>query len=213
MSQGVGDAPSDGVLRLEPLDANLNGYLEDTIVVDWQTPIVFERSRSLVAGLGDVEARLRAAFTFVRDEIAHSFDIETDELTCNASEVLRAGHGLCYAKSHLLVALIRSFGVPAGFGFQRLRSDGPDSAFVLHGFVGVRLPETGRWVPLDARGDNETLSTVFDLDTPSLAFVPDPALGEETLPGVHSKPLRHVVGMLSRGGTLTRVRRTLPGEV
>jgi len=213
VSQGVGEAPTDGALRLEPLDEHLNGYLEDTIVVDWQTPVVYERSRALTAGLGSVEERLRAAFTFVRDEIAHSFDIDTDELTCNASEVLRAGHGLCYAKSHLLVALIRAFGVPAGFAFQRLRSGGAGSDFVLHGFVGVRLPDSGRWVALDARGDNDEVSTVFSLDEPSLAFTPDPDLGEETLPGVHSKPVRHIVGMLSRGGTLTRVRRTLPGQV
>lgn len=200
-------------LRLEPLDPNINGYLEDTIVVDWQTPIVAERARALTAGHETLEDRLRAVFTFVRDEISHSFDIETDELTCNASEVLRAGHGLCYAKSHLLAALIRHCGVPAGFAFQRLRRDGPDSAFVLHGFVAAQVPGRGGWVALDARGDNDAVSTVFDLETPSLAYTPDPALGEETLPGVHSKAVRHIVGMLSKGGTLTRVRRTLPDSV
>jgi len=203
----------DETLRFEPVDSNLNGYLEDTIVIDWQTPIVFERARRIAADHASVEDRLRAAFSFVRDEISHSFDIETDELTCNASEVLRAGHGLCYAKSHLLAALIRYCGFPAGFGFQRLRSEESPERFVLHGFVGVRLPDDGRWAALDARGDNDIVQTVFDLEKPSLAFTPDPERGEETLPLIHSKPVKHIVQMLSKAGSLKRARRTLPDSV
>jgi transglutaminase-like putative cysteine protease len=188
-------------------------YLEDTIVVDWQTPIVFEKTRALTAGLTSVEDRLRALFEFVRDEIDHSFDIETDELTCNASQVLRAGHGLCYAKCHLLAAMIRGCGVPAGFGFQRLRSEGEGSRFVLHGFVGVYLADRERWAALDARGNNAEVTTEFSLDAPSFAYTPDPALGEETQPLVYSKPVKHIVGMLSRAGSLERARRTLPDSV
>lgn len=206
------EVETDGPL-LVPVEESLNGYLEDTIVIDWQTPNVYEQARTLTAGLETVDERLRALFEFVRDEIAHSFDIETDELTCNASQVLRAGHGLCYAKSHLLAALIRACGVPAGFAFQRLRAEGPDSRFVLHGFVGVYLADRERWAALDARGDNDAVSTVFSLAAPSLAHVPDPALGEETQPLVYSKPVKHIVEMLSKAGSLERARRTLPDSV
>ena len=204
---------SEAQVELRPGDENPNGYLEDTIVIDWQTPVVFEKAKELTRDCETVEARLEALFTFVRDEIAHSFDIETDELTCNASQVLRKGHGLCYAKSHLLVAMIRFCGIPAGFGFQRLRSEGEGSRFVLHGFVGVKLPDDGRWVALDPRGDNDAIQTRFDLETPSLAYDPDPALGEETLPEVHSKPVKHIVQLLEKAGSLDRARRTLPDAV
>ncbi len=208
----MSESESEGPL-LQPVEESLNGYLEDTIVVDWQTPIVYEKTRALTAGLEAVDDRLRALFEFVRDEIDHSFDIETDELTCNASQVLRSGHGLCYAKSHLLAAMIRGCGIPAGFAFQRLRSEGEGSRFVLHGFVGVYLTDRERWVALDARGDNDEVATVFSLEEPSLAYVPDPELGEETLPLVYSKPVKHIVEMLSKAGSLERVRRTLPDAI
>jgi len=210
------DGDADGAAAgagpaLEPERPGFDRYLEDTIVVDWQTPVVHEKARALTAGVAGVEDRLRVLFEFVRDEIAHSFDIETDEPTCNASEVLRAGHGLCYAKSHLLAAMIRACGVPAGFAFQRVRSEGPGSRFVLHGFVGVYLAADARWAGLDPRGGRGT--TAFSLDAPSLAYAPDPELGEETQPLVYSKPVKHIVEMLSRAGSLERVRRTLPDSV
>jgi len=204
---------SDEGFELQPVEESLNGYLEDTIVVDWQTPIVFEKAKALTVGKATVEERLRALFEFVRDEIDFSFDIETDELTCNASEVLRAGHGLCYAKSHLLVAMIRFCGIPAGFAFQRLRRRGADGGYVLHGFVGVFLAGEQRWIALDPHGDNDEVQTVFSMGEPSLAFTPDPELGEETQPFVYSKPVKHIVAMLSKAGSLERVRRTLPDSV
>ncbi len=199
--------------RLEPVEASLNGYVEDTIVVDWQTPIVYEKTRALTAELSGIDDRLRALFEFVRDEIHHSFDIETDELTCNASQVLRAGHGLCYAKSHLLAAMIRGCGIPAGFAFQRLRSDADPGRFALHGFVGVYLADRERWIGLDPRGNTDDIDTTFSLDAPSLAYTPDPELGEETQTLVYSKPVKHIVEMLSKAGSLERARRTLPDSV
>lgn len=44
---------------------------------------------------------------YVRDKVSHSADINEDILTCAASEVLKAGHGICFAKAHLLAALLR----------------------------------------------------------------------------------------------------------
>lgn len=57
---------------------------------------------------------------FVRDQIRHSADYRPNPVTCKASEVLRHGTGYCYAKSHLLAALLRANGVPAGLCYQRL---------------------------------------------------------------------------------------------
>jgi len=36
-------------------------------------------------------------------------------VTCKASDVLIYGTGYCYAKSHLLAALLRANAIPAGF--------------------------------------------------------------------------------------------------
>jgi len=43
---------------------------------------------------------------------------QRDVVTCSASEVLREGTGICFAKSHLLAALLRAVGIPAGLCYQ-----------------------------------------------------------------------------------------------
>ncbi len=75
----------------------------------------------------------------VRDNVSHTRDASREEVTCAASEVLAAGTGICYAKSHLLAALLRAVGIPAGFCYQVYHEPlhVSDSKIALHGLVGV----------------------------------------------------------------------------
>ena len=88
----------------------------------------------------------RVCFEWVRDNVLHTADHGLPEVTCAASEVLSAGTGFCYAKSHLLAALLRANGIPAGFAYQRLSLDAEGSAFCLHGLNAVWLTGYG-WSP------------------------------------------------------------------
>jgi len=200
-------------LVLEPEREGFDRYLEDTIVVDWQTPTVLERARSLVEGAEGEEDRVRRLFEFVRDEISHSIDAGLDVVTCNASHVLREGTGLCYAKCHLLVALLRSRGIPAGFGYQRLRDAEALRGFALHGFVAVWIQDRERWVVLDPRGNTDEIHTTLDFDTPSFAFAPDREAGESTYPLIFARPARRVVDLLDGAESLSRIRRHLPDSL
>ncbi|MEZ0154964.1 MAG: transglutaminase family protein [Candidatus Reddybacter sp.] len=49
----------------------------------------------------------------MRDQISHSLDSQQNPVTYRASSVLEYGTGYCYAKSHLLVALLRANSIPA----------------------------------------------------------------------------------------------------
>jgi transglutaminase-like putative cysteine protease len=200
-------------LDLQPEREGFDRYLEDTIVVDWQTPVVFEKAKTLCEGIAAESDRARVLFEFVRDEIDHSFDIETDVVTCNASQVLREGTGLCYAKSHLYVALLRARGLPAGFCYQRVCRDEASARLVLHGFVAVYLSERECWLAADPRGDNASVQTVFDVEAPSLAYHPDPELGEETIPIIFARPNKQVVDLLDYADSLGRIRAHLPGAL
>jgi transglutaminase-like putative cysteine protease len=71
-------------------------------------------------------------------------------VTCSASQVLLHGTGFCYAKGHLLAALLRANAIPVGSCYQRLRIDGTGPPFCLHGFNSVHLPAIG-WYRIDAR--------------------------------------------------------------
>jgi transglutaminase-like putative cysteine protease len=208
--RGVEPAPTP---EFEPEREGFDRYLEDTIVVDWQTPTVLEKARELVAGAEDELDRVRRLFTFVRDEIRHSLDAGTDAVTCSASQVLREGTGLCYAKSHLLAALLRARGIPAGFAYQRVRDDEAGGRLVLHGFVVAWLSGHAGWVALDPRGDTDRIHTEVDLERPSLAFAPDPEAGESTIPTVFARPAKRVVDLLDQADSLQRIRRFLPDSL
>ena len=99
-------------------------FLASTEVVDWDHPDVRQLAGDLAANESEPVAIAQKCFEWVRDEIEHSMDFGRTELTCKASEVLARRTGFCYAKSHLLAALLRANGIPAGFCYQRLSIDG-----------------------------------------------------------------------------------------
>ncbi|WP_018655144.1 transglutaminase-like domain-containing protein [Actinomadura flavalba] len=154
-------------------DAEPWEYLGSDDVVDVDHPLV----QTIAARLrtGDDVTYARLAFEHVRDEVTHSVDAGDRRVTWRASDVLEAGTGLCYAKSHALVALLRAGGVQAGLAYQRLRS-GDD--LVLHGLTAVLADD--RWVLLDARTGVE-----FSAADDRLLYPADGA-GETTYPTVHA---------------------------
>ncbi|GAA4255074.1 transglutaminase-like domain-containing protein [Dactylosporangium darangshiense] len=151
----------------------------------------------------------RAAYEFVRDEVRHSFDADDPRVTVTAAEVLEHRVGLCYAKSHLLAALLRAEGVPAGLCYQRLSAG--DGGFVLHGLVAVHLD--GQWHRQDPRGNERGIDAQFSLGEPRLAFAVDEAAGECDYEAVHAVPDPGVLAVLrATTDVLTLRAGGLPGE-
>src|SRR5689334_6904670 len=99
-------------------EPSLECFLRSTDVVDWEHAAVSAQARVLARP--DPVVTARVCFEFVRDRIKHSRDHELDPATWRASDVLQHGTGYCYAKSHLLTALLRANALPAGFCYQRL---------------------------------------------------------------------------------------------
>jgi transglutaminase-like putative cysteine protease len=198
---------------MKPESASWNGYLEDTITIDWQTPAIVGRARALAGGATQDEAKARACYAFVRDEIAHTADAGGDALPCRASEVLTARTGIGFAKSHLLAALLRSLGIPAGFCYQVVRRAPDSSERLLYGYSGVYLASRARWIELDARGNKPGLDAQFSVDAPRLAVTADPARGEWVYPWIFTRPAPVVVDLLSRNKSLSRIAEHIPEEL
>ena len=196
-----------------PESPRWQGYVEDTVTIDWQTPPVMAKARALVIDCTDELAKAQLIYSFVRDEIAHSADAGRDELPCRASEVLEAGTGIGFSKSHLLAALLRAVGVPAGFCYQVLRRETPEDGTLLYGFNGVYLPSRGRWILLDARGNKPGLDAQFSIDEPRLAVRADPARGEWIYPLIWTRPATVVIDLLSRNKLLSRIAEHVPAEL
>lgn len=130
----------------------MTDFLQSTDVIDCQQPEVRTRAAALRGDLRDPLDVAKRYFEWVRDEVRHSRDVGLEPVTCSASEVLKERSGYCYAKSHLLAALLRANGIPAGLCYQRLSRNGNGAPFSLHGLNAVLLPEIG-WYRIDPRGN------------------------------------------------------------
>lgn len=183
-------------------------YLASSTYIDSDHPAVRARAAALAAGaVGDAAIAARC-FAFVRDEIAHSWDYQRNPVTCRASDVLQHGTGYCYAKSHLLAALLRANGIPAGLCYQRLAVGDVGPPFCLHGLNAVYLQAFG-WYRIDARGNKPGVAAAFTPPQEQLAF-PVLAPEERDLPEIWPAPLPQVVSALTQYATVQDVAAHLP---
>lgn len=182
-------------------------YLESTDIIDWKTPCVLEKAQKLSLGLTTDTDIAKRCFEFVRDDIKHSWDYQCNPVTYKASDVLEHGTGYCYAKSHLLAALLRANGIPNGLCYQRLTiTDQPP--FCLHGLNAVYLKGHG-WYRMDARGNKEGVNAQFTPPVERLAF-PIVTEGEADLPEIWASPLPNVLDVLTTYTDFIDVANNLP---
>ncbi|MGK7963083.1 transglutaminase-like domain-containing protein [Crocosphaera sp.] len=101
----------------------MDKYLKVSEVIDWQHPDIMKYAKQISSRYKTPIETAKACFEWVRDEIHHSYDYQLNPVTCKASDVLQYKTGYCFAKSHLLAALLRANQIPAGFCYQRLSLD------------------------------------------------------------------------------------------
>lgn len=183
-------------------------FLAASTYLDYDHPAVAAQAAVLAAGADSPREIARRCFEFVRDEIKHSWDYQLNPVTCKASDVLRHGTGYCYAKSHLLAALLRANGIPAGLCYQRLSVGDSGAPYCLHGLNAVYLPEFG-WYRIDARGNKPGVAAAFTPLVEQLAFAIREA-AERDLPEIWAEPLPVVVEALTKYDDVLAVAANLP---
>lgn len=183
-------------------------FTQSTRWIDAAHPAVRERARKLAQAGPDPTAVAGACFLWVRDRIRHIGDHRLDHVARFASEVLESESGICWAKSHLLAALLRANGLPAALAYQRLASEGTRTGFVLHGLNAVWLPSRG-WYRLDARGARPDLKAEFAPPREVLPFAPV-LPGERTFPGLWAEPVAPIRESLERHRTRGALWTELP---
>ena len=201
-------------MQITPEVNDLEAYLKSSVIIDFNSI----GDNSILALANQIESNsmdkidyIKRAYEYVRDSIAHSADINHDLLTFTASEVLKEKHGICFAKSHLLAALLRCKGVPTGFCYQRLILDDEVAPFlVLHGLNGVYIEEYNKWIRLDARGNKEGVNAQFSLNKEQLAFPIRQELGEEDIWTIFAQPHESIISKFIHYKTRTQLWTDLP---
>lgn len=189
-------------------------YLISTEIIDFNNSDIRAKAEEIGSHSFDNTDLIRRTYEFVRDEIWHSADIEGKTVTCTASEVLKHKEGICYAKSHLLAALLRANGIPCGFCYQKLILDDNSAPnIIIHGLNGVYVDEINDWIRIDARGNKPGVDADFQLKSEKLAFEVREDLGEEDILVVFSDPDINVISKLRRHHTVEELFADLPVDL
>ncbi|MCX5996178.1 MAG: transglutaminase domain-containing protein [Chloroflexi bacterium] len=120
------------------------------------------KTRELTAGCRNRAGKFSSLFAFVKEL---PYGLEDWDL--KASDILRKGWGMCSGKTNLLVAMLRSAGIPARYRVYRIKADsklwdklgkGNDSAARMNGLGEERdhvdcEAWLGKWVACDAGRD------------------------------------------------------------
>ena len=214
-------------------------FLEHSKFIDWRAPRVKAKAEELAGKSDDKLVIAKRCFEFVRDEVKHSSDYQCGPVTMAASEVLEHGTGFCYAKSHLLAALLRANSIPTALCYQRLSVG--DGLYCLHGLNAIWLPAlkapkinvhtaseaalsvsppnqiqlNDNWWRVDARGNRHQLGGLEDINCEfnppdeSLAFSVSEQ-GEVDVPELYACPLPIVAEYLQATSSVTDLETSLP---
>lgn len=189
-------------MRMRPESNNIQDYLKKSETIDYDHKLIVNKCRELQDSTEDEISLIKKIYEFVRDDIHHSEDIEETRVICSASEVLEFGHGICCAKAHLLAAMLRFFGIPVGFCYQKLSSSRDVNKKFLHGLNAVYLKDLDRWIGLDARGNNPGLDAQFSIYEEKIAKPIRKELGEEDYPVIFIEPNSIVVEILTKSSNM-----------
>lgn len=196
-------------MNLIPLSDNMDHYFEASEVIDYTSPVVQDAAIRLCKTGVSETSQAQITYEYVRDKISHSNDIPEAkrQVACTASEVLEKGQGLCYAKSHLLTALLRCQRIPCGLCYQRLNTE---DSYVLHGLVAVWLREQKKWIRLDARGNVGSIKAQFSIGREKLAYSIRTSQGERDYPYIFCSPYYEVIDVLKGYDNYRELSENLP---
>ena len=204
----------DERMKIFPKSIDIGEYLRSSAVIDYMNESVSGLADTLFEKSGNNMDYIRRAYEYVRDRIPHSADIDAEEVPCTASEVLETGHGICFAKSHLLAALLRYKGIPTGFCYQKLILDDETAPeLIIHGLNGVYLEDRKTWIRLDARGNKEGVNARFSVTDEQLAFPIRPEKGERDGIMVYAGPAPDVIMALQSHNSRSELWIDLPTEL
>lgn len=187
---------------------DMKKYLENSEYIDFLENNIQFLAKKLANGCLNDEEIAKKCFLYVRDEIKHIGDYKLDFKSVKASEVLKNKAGWCYAKSHLLAALLRANLIPTGLCYQHLScGEYKENIFCLHGLNAIYLKKYG-WYKVDARGNKEGINADFTPPKEKLAF----ELGENEydIEGIFDKPLDIVIEKLNKNDSYEKMMGDFP---
>ena len=185
---------------------SMEKYLMETPSIDYMDPFIQNKVWELMSQSEDNLDYMKRCYMFVRDEIPHSWDIETNIVSKTASDVLKNKTGICWTKSCLLAALLRADGIPSGISYQLLtRADDASEGYMIHALNTVYIKDLNKWIRLDARGNKENINAYFSLDEEHLAYTIRSELGEIDYHDNHTDLDQRLINILNESESILEI--------
>ena len=185
-------------------------YLIETPSIDYMDFHIQDKVRELLNQSEDDLDYIKRSYIFVRDEIPHSWDIETNIVSRTASDVLKNKTGICWTKSCLLAALLRANQIPSGISYQLLtRADDASEGYMIHALNTVHIKYLNKWIRLDARGNKENINAYFSLDEEHLAYSIRSEFGEIDYHDNHADLDERLVNILMESENISELQLIL----
>lgn len=194
-------------------EKSLEEYLTDSPYLLLTNQTILELSNTLVYNCKTEVEKITKIYEYVRDQFPHSIDCKATKVSVNALDVINNGHGICYAKSNLLAALLRVQGIYTGFCYQRLTLDDNDDSkgYCLHALNAVYI-DNG-WHRIDARGNKARINAQFSLDKEQLAFHIRSKYKEVDYPTIYVEPLPCTLEALQCSKNVEELINNLPNSI
>ena len=184
----------------------MENYLMETPSIDYKNSGIQKKVQELRDESENQLDYIKQCFIFVKDEIPHSWDIETNIVSRTASDVLKNKTGICWTKSCLLAALLRADGIPSGISYQLLtRADDASEGYMIHALNTVYIKDLDKWIRLDARGNKENVNAQFSLDEECLAYSIRSELGEIDYHDNHSDLDERLINILNESECILEI--------
>lgn len=176
---------------------DIQSYLRFSHYIDGDSLSIQRKAAELKRYSENETELVKNTYHFVRDEIKHSWDAQDKRVTITASDVLREGVGICWAKANLLAALLRANNIPSGICYQRLTlGDTPDTGYCIHALNAVYIRAINKWIRLDARGNKAGVNAEFSLEKECLAFPIRAEYDEIDYKTLYAEPLQKTMDIL-----------------
>ena len=194
-------------------EKSLEEYLADNPYLLLSNPKIRELSNSIVINCKTEVEKITKIYEYVRDQFPHSIDCKGTKVSVSALDVINNGHGICYAKSNLLAALLRVQGIYTGFCYQRLTLDDNDDAkgYCIHALNAVYI--NNEWHRIDARGNKPGIDAQFSLDREQLAFGIRSKYKEVDYPTIYVEPLPCTLEALQCSKNVEVLIKKLPNSI
>ena len=190
----------------------IKSFLAENLYIDFSSTVIQDKVKSLFYGVDSDVEKTKIAYEYVRDEIPHTFDIQSDIITAKASDVLIYKTGICHAKANLLAALLRTQNIPVGFCFQHLTIFDDDSlGYCVHCYNAIFIDN--HWIKVDARGNTNGKNAQFSLTEPQLAFANRCNYDEYYWEGIYANPHMDTMLMLEKADSMQDVIDNIPDYV